>query len=115
MPDKYDTYTEPIPAIYETDITQNLCVKVEKIKDLHKILSNDKGGRFYADLLKLSHKLHKHKLQKICRFVLHYFQAIARPTYFRGLCQVSACFYHTVWRISNGKSGTFAYQVFVAL
>ena len=41
MPDNYDTYTGPIPTIYETDITWNLCVKVEKIKDLHHILEND--------------------------------------------------------------------------
>ena len=30
----------------------------------------------------------------------------------RGLCQVSACFYRTVWRISNGKSGTFRLSSF---
>ena len=32
MPDKYDTYTEPTPAIDETDITKNFCVKVKKSK-----------------------------------------------------------------------------------
>ena len=37
------TYTGPTPAIYETDITKNICgVKVEKIKDLHELLENDK-------------------------------------------------------------------------
>ena len=41
MPDKYDTYTEPTTTIYETDITQNLRVKVEKIKDLHQLLEHD--------------------------------------------------------------------------
>ena len=81
--------------------------KSRKTEDLQQILENDKGGRFYAELLKLSNKLHKNKLQKICRFVLHYFQARARPRYFRGLCQVSACFYRTVWRILNRKSGAF--------
>ena len=30
-PDKYDTYTEPTTTIYETGVTQNLCVKVENI------------------------------------------------------------------------------------
>ena len=45
MPDKYDTYTEPTSAIHETDITENLYVKVKKkIKDLHQTLENDKGG-----------------------------------------------------------------------
>ena len=43
MPDKYNTYTEPTSAIYETDITLNLSVKVEKIKELHKFLESDKG------------------------------------------------------------------------
>ena len=33
IPDKYDTDTEPNPATYETDITQKLCVKVEKNYD----------------------------------------------------------------------------------
>ena len=42
MPNKYDTYTRPTPAIYETDINKNWCVKVEKIKNLHQILENDK-------------------------------------------------------------------------
>ena len=65
MPDKHDTYTEPTSPIYETGVTQNLCVKVEKIKDLHQILKNDKGGWLYAELFKLSNKLHKSKLQKI--------------------------------------------------
>ena len=40
MPDKYDTYTGPTPAIVETDITKNWCVKVEKIKDKHQFLEN---------------------------------------------------------------------------
>ena len=30
MPDKYDTYTEPIPAINETDFTQKLCAEKSK-------------------------------------------------------------------------------------
>ena len=55
------------------------------------------------------------RIIETCRFVLPQFQAEARRRYVKGLCQVSACFYHTVWRISNGKSGIFAYQVFVAL
>ena len=80
-----------------------MCVKVEKkkIKDLHQILKNDKDGWFYAKLLKLSNKLHKNKLQKNCRSFLHYFQARARPRYFRCLCQVSACFYRTFWKITH--------------
>ena len=52
-----------------------MCRKIEKLKDLHQILESDKSGRFYAELLKLSNKLHKCKLQKNCQFVLHYFQA----------------------------------------
>ena len=65
MPDKYDTCTEPTSANYQTDVTLNLRVKVEKIK----------GGRFYAELLKLSNKLYKNRLQKMCRFVFHHFQS----------------------------------------
>ena len=85
LPDNYDTYAGPTPTIYETDITLNLCVKVEKIKGLHQVLENDKGGWFYVQLSKLSKKLHKNKLQKMCRFVLHYFHARPRPRYFRDL------------------------------
>ena len=45
MSDKYDTHTESTPNIYETDITENLCVKKEKKnKELHQLLENDKGG-----------------------------------------------------------------------
>ena len=52
-----------------------MCVKVEKIKDLHQLLDNDKGGWFYAELLKLSNKLHiKNKLQKNYRFVFIIFK-----------------------------------------
>ena len=42
MPGKYVTYTEPTLAIYETDITKNLCVKVEKIENLHQLYGNEK-------------------------------------------------------------------------
>ena len=50
---------------------KNLCVKVEKIKDLHQILENDKGGRFYAELLKLSNKLYKQVTENLSiRFAL---------------------------------------------
>ena len=70
-----------------------MCVKVEKIKDLHQSLENVKGGWFYAECLKLSKKLHENKFKKICRFFLHYFHARARPRDFKGLSQVSACFY----------------------
>ena len=53
MPDNYDNYTGPTPTIYRTDISLNLWVKVEKIKNLQQILENDEGGCFYAELLKL--------------------------------------------------------------
>ena len=56
MPGKYVTYTEPTLAIYESDVTKNLCLKVEKIEDLHQLLENDKDGWFYTELLKLSNK-----------------------------------------------------------
>ena len=42
MPNNYATYTGQTPTIYKADITYNLCVKVESIKDLHQILENDK-------------------------------------------------------------------------
>ena len=48
--------------------------------------------------MKLSNKLHKSNLPKKYRIVLHHFQARAIPRYFRDLCQVSACFYHTVYK-----------------
>ena len=45
MPDKYDSYTEPTSAFYETDITKKLVRKCrKKIKDLHQIFENDKGA-----------------------------------------------------------------------
>ena len=34
------------------------CVKVKKIKDLHQLLENDKGGWFFAKLFKLLNKWH---------------------------------------------------------
>ena len=66
--------------------------KSRKTEDLQQILENDKGGRFYAELLKLSNKLHKLKqVTKNLSICFAFFQAIARPRYFRGLGQVSDC------------------------
>ena len=70
MSDKYDTHTGPTTIInyYLWDLYYFKLVRKsrKKIKDLHQILENDKGGWFYAEVL-----------QKNCRFVLHYFQARA--------------------------------------
>ena len=103
MPDKYDTYTEPTPAINENDITLNLYVKVENVKGLQQLFENDQ-----TNYMKTSYK-------NLSIFFAFFFQPRVRRRYFRGLYHVSAGFYRTVWRISNGKSVTFAKQVFVAL
>ena len=67
MPDNYDTYTGPTPTIYETDITQNLCIKVEKIKNLHQILENDKKGLIIVDLFSTIFKLELDQdISKVC-------------------------------------------------
>ena len=86
MPDKYETNTKPTPTIYETDLKL-----VREIQGNQQFTSNcltiDKDGWLYPELLQTSSRVYNFKLQNICLFVLHHFQARARTKYFRGLCQ----------------------------
>ncbi len=108
---KCDIYNNPVPASFEADVTLILCVKVKKIVYIHQILAVNKDGWFSAEILKISNKWLNFKLRKKCRFVLQFFNAAARTGYCKGLCQMSAYSFHTVWRVSVEKPGIFPFHL----
>ena len=57
MPDKYDTYTEPMPAIYETDIVSG-CVA--------PLLRRPKPNKYFEE----EHRKSFYKVKKLLFFVL---------------------------------------------